>query len=426
MNIHASNMLTYTYPISHFNTSAKTHYFNPYRNSFKTLIPVKSSVLPVNNSVWIKKSKIETVDEVEVKLRVEDEEKEGEKVKLKWIEIGTNISDEQKHAISKLPFKMTKRCKALMKQLICFGNNQESDLNQLLTSWVKIMKPQRCDWLAVLKELTNLDHPSLFEVTELALLEESFEANVRDYTKIIDGYAKKGRILDAETAFHAMKTRGFVCDQVTLTTLINMYSKNGNLQRAEETFEDMKLLGLPLDKRAYGSMIMAYVRAGIAGRGENLLIEMESQEIYAGSEVYKALLRAYSTVGDTKGAQRVFDSIQFAGIAPDERLCALLMNAYTVSGDCTGVRTVFENMRSAGLKPSDKCIALILSSYERESKLNMALDLLIDLEKEGIMVGQEASDILAKWFCKLGVVGEVELVLREYTEQEDKSKTPAF
>ncbi|KAI3982597.1 hypothetical protein MKX01_031336 [Papaver californicum] len=425
MNLHAYSMLTYTYPISHFNTSTKTHYLNPYKSSFKTLLPVKSSVLPVSN-VWIRKKKIETVNE-EVKLRVEDEEKEGEKVKLKWIEIGTNISDEQKQAISKLPFKMTKRCKALMKQLICFGNNnQASDLNQLLTSWVRIMKPQRCDWLAVLKELTNLDHPLLFEVIELALLEESFEANVRDYTKIIDGYAKKGRILDAENVFHAMKTRGFVCDQVTLTTLINMYSKNGNLQRAEETFEDMKLLGLPLDKRAYGSMIMAYVRAGIAGHGENLLIEMESQEICAGSEVYKALLRAYSTVGDTKGAQRVFDSIQFAGIAPDERLCALLMNAYAVSGDCTGVRTVLENMRSAGLKPSDKCIALILSSYEKENKLNMALDLLIDLEKEGIMVGQEASDILAKWFRKLGVVGEVELVLRECTEQEDKAKMPAF
>ncbi|KAL5727985.1 hypothetical protein ACHQM5_001118 [Ranunculus cassubicifolius] len=352
----------------------------------------------------------------------QSEELHESQEKYKWIEVGTDLSESQEKSIAKLPPHMTKRNKALMKQIICFDeSSQEVNLGSILRSWVKIMKPKRADWLLVLKEMTKLEHPLVFQVTEFALLEDSFEANIRDYTKMIDGYAKQNRLQDAENMFQAMKNKGFTCDQITFTVLIQMYSKAGNFIQAEEMFEELKLLGLPLDKRAYGAMIMAYVRAGMPHNGENLLREMEALEIVAGKEIYKALLRAYSNIGDTLGAQRVFDAIQFAGISPDVRLCALLINAHRVAGQSDGARTVFDNLRRAGLEPNDKCVALMLDVYEKENKLNFALDLLIDLEKDGIMVGKEGSDILVGWFRRLGVVDEVASVLSEYASKEIKA-----
>ncbi|KAK9147573.1 hypothetical protein Scep_006330 [Stephania cephalantha] len=340
-----------------------------------------------------------------------------ERPRFRWSEIGPNATEDQKRAVSQVSAKMTKRCKAVVKQIVCF-DSENGDLRWLLAEWVRIMKPRRADWLVVIKELARMEHPLLMEVMEFALVEDSFEANVRDYTKIIDHYAKLNRIQDAENALRSMNKQGLACDQVTFTVLIQMYSKAGNFGRAAEIFEDLKLLGLPLDKRVYGSMIMAYIRAGMVERGEVLLREMEEQEIYAGSEVYKALLRAYSNVGESSGAQRVFDAIQCAGIAPDARICALLMNAYAVAGQNDNVRCVLENLRNAGIKPNDKCLAIMLAAYEKENKLNMALDLLMDLEKDGVIIGQEASGILAGWFRKLGVVEEVELVLREYATKD--------
>lgn len=344
------------------------------------------------------------------------------KPRFKWVEIGHDITEAQKHTISQLPPNMTKRCKALMKQFICY-NPEKTSLYHLLASWVRIMKPRRADWLSVLKELKNLDHSLLFQVSELALLEESFEPNVRDYTKIIDGYGKENRLQDAENTLIAMKRRGFICDQVILTAMVNMYSKAGNLKRAKETFEEIKQLGQPLDKRSYGSMIMAYIRAEMPNRGEILLKEMDAQEIYAGKEVYKALLRAYSMIGDTEGAQRVFNAIQFAGICPDIKLCALLINAFAVAGQSEKALIAFDNLRRAGLEPSDKCISLVLVAYEKEYKINNALEFLIDLERDGIMVGEESSGILAGWFRRLGVVEEVDLVLREYAAKEAGRKS---
>ncbi|KAK6116447.1 hypothetical protein DH2020_049909 [Rehmannia glutinosa] len=339
--------------------------------------------------------------------------KETENPKRKWVKKNPNLTEEQKQAISQLPSKMTNRCKALMKQIICFSTENGS-VDSMLAAWVKSTKPRRADWLSVLKELEMLNHPLYFEVFEHAFTQESFEANIRDYTKIIHGYAKQNMLREAEHALTAMKNRGFICDQVTLTALVHMYSKAGNLKMAEDSFEEMRLLGVPLDKRSYGSMIMAYIRAEMFDSGEQLLREMEAQEIYAGKEVYKALLRAYSMVGDSRGAQRVFDAIQLAGVVPDARVCGLLINAYVASGKNREACVAFENMRKCGIEPNDKCVALVLAAYEKENILKEALNLLIELETNGFVLGKESSGLLVKWFQKIGVVDEVEVVLRDF------------
>lgn len=343
---------------------------------------------------------------------------EDERPKIRWVEINLDeINDAQRNHISRLPKNMTNRCRALMKQLICFSP-EKTNLSILLAAWVRSMKPVRADWLVVLKELGNMNHPLRFEVAEFALLEESFEPNIRDYTKIIHGYAKQSRVQDAENTLQAMKNQGLECDQVTLTSLIHMYSKSGNFNLAKDTFEKMKLLSLPLDNRAYGSMVMAYIRAGMLKEGEILLREMESQQVYAKSEVYKAMLRAYSMSGDSVGSQRIFDAIQIAGIIPDDKICTLLINAYVSAGQNREACVAFENMRKAGIRPNDKCVALMLDVYEKENKLKEMLEFLMDLERDGIMIGKEASEKLARWFRELGVVKEVELVLRDYVSME--------
>ncbi|KAH1045011.1 hypothetical protein GYH30_026304 [Glycine max] len=344
---------------------------------------------------------------------VKEEVKEGNERRYRWIEVGKNVTKEQQQAISKLPFRMADRSKALMRQIICFSA-EKGTISDLLRSWVKLMKPTRADWLSVLKELRTTEHPFYLEVAKHTLVEESFEVNIRDYTKIIHYYGEHNLLEDAEKFLTLMKQRGFIYDQVILTTMVHMSSKAGNHDRAKEYFEEIKLLGEPLDKRSYGSMIMAYIRAGMPEEGENLLQQMEAQEILAGSEIYKALLRAYSMIGNAEGAQRVFDAIQLAGITPDDKICSLLVNAYAMAGQSQKALIAFENMRRAGIKPSDKCIASVLVAYEKESKINTALEFLIDLERDGIMVGEEASAVLAKWFRKLGVVEEVELVLRDF------------
>ncbi|CAN0921425.1 Pentatricopeptide repeat-containing protein At1g01970 [Linum grandiflorum] len=337
----------------------------------------------------------------------------GENPRSKWKEVGPNITKLQKQAISQISPVMTNRSRAVMKQLICFSDEKWS-LAELLTTWVDIMKPTRADWLSVLKQLLETEHPFYIQVVEFALPEESFEANIRDYTKLIHYYGKKQQLEDAERIFSSMKERGLVYDQVTVTAMVHMYSKAGYHNKAEETFRQLTELGEPLDHRSYSSMVMSYIRAQMPHEAESLLKKMDYQQIPAGREVHKALLRTYSMAGDAEGAQRAFDAMQMAGVVPDDRICALLINAYGLAGESQNACIAFENMRRAGIEPTDKCVALVVGAFEKEKKLNQALEFLAGLEKDGVMVGKEASAILAGWFGKLGVVKEVERVLSEY------------
>ncbi|KAL0372487.1 UNVERIFIED_CONTAM: Pentatricopeptide repeat-containing protein [Sesamum calycinum] len=369
--------------------------------------------------------------------------KEIENTKFKWVRASPSLTEEQKQAISRLPPKMTNRCKALMKQIICFSAENES-LSLKLAAWVKSTSPRRTDWLSVSQELEQLNHPLYCRVefscsnsclqkqeywvtphgysrqfySILAVILEAVYIDISEFLllilrwlnmplpknhlkltfviipKIIHCYAKENRLQEAENALTAMKNRGFVCDQVTLTALIHMYSKAGNLKLAEDTFEEMKLLGVLLDK-IWSYVIMAYIRAGMLTRAERL------------REKWK--LR--------KSMQRVFDAIQLAGLIPDVKICGLLINAYITSGQSREARIAFENLRRAGLQPNDKCVTLALTAYEKENRLIEALDLLIDLERDGFTIGKESSALLAKWFQKLGVVEEVELVLRDFASR---------
>uniref|UniRef100_A0A8R7PBA6 PROP1-like PPR domain-containing protein n=1 Tax=Triticum urartu TaxID=4572 RepID=A0A8R7PBA6_TRIUA len=340
--------------------------------------------------------------------------------RFRWDALGSDLSEPQEQAMRGLSPKLPNRCRALMPRVVSLSPGDEN-LGVVLAFWVKAMKPKRADWLLVLKELKAMESPLLAEVLEYALLEDSFEANVRDYTKLMQIYGKQNLLREAEEAFQAMKARGLPCDQVMLTALVDMYSKAGDLTRANETFEEIVLLGLPLDKRAYGSMIMAYIRADMLDQAEDLIKQTEDQQVFAGKEVYKALLRAYSYKGDSEGAQRVFDAVQFAGTVPDTKLCALLVNAYCLSNRIDEAVCVTRNMRSVGLEPCDRCVTLILGAYDKANKLEGALEFLAELEENGVVIGQEPSQLLAAWFGRLGVVHEVEQVLEEVSKSS-KSK----
>jgi hypothetical protein len=62
---------------------------------------------------------------------------------------------------------------------------------------------------------------------------------------------------------------------------------------------------------------------------------------------------------------------------------------------------------------------LILGAYEKVNWLEGALEFLAELEENGAVIGQEPSQLLAGWFGRLGVVHEVEQVLKEGTKSSE-------
>lgn len=91
---------------------------------------------------------------------VVDKEEKGPR-RFNWVGL-TEEQEEEEEAITRIPVKMSKRCQALMKQIICFEKG--SSFSEMLGAWVRRMKPIRADWLSLLKELTNLHSPFYIKV----------------------------------------------------------------------------------------------------------------------------------------------------------------------------------------------------------------------------------------------------------------------
>lgn len=90
--------------------------------------------------------------------------------RFNWVDLNHHhhhITEEQEEAISRIPVNMSKRCQALMKQIIiCFSEKEDSFCcDDMLAAWVKRMKPIRADWLSLLKHLNTLDSPFYIKVT---------------------------------------------------------------------------------------------------------------------------------------------------------------------------------------------------------------------------------------------------------------------
>lgn len=336
-----------------------------------------------------------------------------------WTAVGQKLEVAEKKITPEEPAVMSGKCKSIMKQILSLSD--DDDPSELLSQLKENLKPRRVDWLAILQQLNESNKSIYFKATEIALNEESFEASIRDYTKLLDGYARKDRLEDAERVLKTMTEKGFDRDAVTCSALIHMYSKTGNLDQAREAFEQIRALGLQPDQKAYGSMIMAYVQAGLPKAGEALMREMEAKDIKPGKEVYMALLRAFAQRGLVDGAQRIFNTMQFAGIMPNLESCTLLVEAYGQSGDADQARNVFDHMMKAGHKPDDKCTARMLAAYEKKNFLDKALNLLLDLEKDGFKQGLETSAVLIDWLGRLGLVYEAEQVFNEIAVKDEVS-----
>ncbi|KAL5711406.1 hypothetical protein ACHQM5_021866 [Ranunculus cassubicifolius] len=332
----------------------------------------------------------------------------------KWAEIANTIHESEKLYVPEEPKKITGKCKLVTEQIL--NLTEGDDVLTPLAEWMELLGPSRVDWFALLDKLQERNTGLYSKVSELLLDEDSFQANIRDYSKLINAYSKDNRIPDAERILEKMTTKGIQPDILTYTILVHMYSKAGKLDRAKESFEQLKTQRFEPDLQTYTSMIMAYVNAGDPKFAETLMREMESRDIKPTKDIYMALLSSFSEMGHVDCTHRISTTMQFAGLQPSVEWSTLLVEAYVNAGDYEKARKNFDDMQKYGLKPDDRCAASLLRICYKKNFLDKALDLMLKLEKDGFKPGIQMDTIWLDWFVKLGLIDEAEEVYKRLKE----------
>ncbi|KAK6927091.1 Pentatricopeptide repeat [Dillenia turbinata] len=339
----------------------------------------------------------------------------------KWAELADKIHDMEELTWPQEPKPVSGKCKLVMEKIMSL--KEEDDPSPLVAEWVELLQPSRIDWMALLDKLKEQNLAMYYKVAELVLSEQSFQSNVRDFSKLIDAHAKNNRIEDAERILKKMTENEIMPDILTSTVLVHMYGKAGNLELAKQSFESLRGQGFQPDIKLYHSMIMAYVNGGYPKMAESLMREMEIRDIKPTKEIYMALLRSFAEQGIIDGADRIATTMEFAGFQPSLESCMLILDAYGRAGEPDKARTNFDNIMNVGLKPDDRCIASMIAAYEKKNMLDKALDLLLQLEKDGIEPGVATYAVLVDWFSKMQLVDEVEQMMARIAQL---GETPPF
>ncbi|KAG6598456.1 Pentatricopeptide repeat-containing protein, partial [Cucurbita argyrosperma subsp. sororia] len=335
----------------------------------------------------------------------------------KWSEVADKVHEAEEVLWPQEPKPISGKCKLVTERILSLNDNE--DPSPLLAEWKDLLQPTRVDWIALLDKLNESNRFLYLKVAELLLSEESFQTDIRDYSKLVDVHAKENRLEDAERILKKMNEKGITPDILTASVLVHMYSKVGNLDRAKEAFDTLRSHGFQPDEKVYNSMIMAFVNAGQPKLGESLMREMEARDIKPSQDIYMALLRSFSQRGDISGAGRISATMQFAGFSPSLESCTLLIEAYGQAGDPDQARNNFDYMIKIGHRPDDRCTASMVAAYEKKNLLDKALNLLLQLEKDGFEPGVATYAVLVDWLGKLQLVDEAEQMLGKIGAQGD-------
>ncbi|EPS61939.1 hypothetical protein M569_12852, partial [Genlisea aurea] len=333
----------------------------------------------------------------------------------KWAEVADKIHENDEVIWPVQPKSISGKCKLVTEKILSLQEGH--DPTPLLDEWIRLLQPSRIDWIALLDKLKSQHLHLYFKISEHVLTEASFNANVHDYSKLIDALAKEKRIADAERILKKMDDNGIPRDIITSTIVMQMYCISGNIDQAKQEFESLRARGYRPDVKAYSSMIMAYVNAGKPKLGENLMREMETRDMKVTKEIYMALLQSFAEFGDASGADRISATMQFSGLQPSLESCTLMVMAYARAGDPENARYNFDQMMKMGIKPDDRCVSHMISAYQKNNSLDKALNLLLEIEKDGVRPGVFTYTALVDWLTKLELFDEAEQVLDKMAEQ---------
>ncbi|KAJ1279935.1 hypothetical protein BS78_04G193400 [Paspalum vaginatum] len=330
----------------------------------------------------------------------------------KWAEVAERTAEAEAHFVPQEAKHVEGKAKKAEERLLSV-DPRKGDPVPAMEEWKEDLRPRRVDWMALLERIKARNVELYLKVAEILLGEESFEAGIRDYSKLIDLHSKANRVEGAERVLGKMKEKGIAPDILTSIMLVHMYSKAGNLEQTKEAFEFIRKEGFKPDQKLFSSMIKCYVKHGEPVQAESLINTMSRQGVNPTREMYADVIRAYAQQGDVNSAQKVHGVMESAGIMSAPELFALIIEAYGCIGDPDKACSVFSNMRRSGHEPDDSSIAGVVAAYMKGNHLDQALLWLLSLEKEGLKPGIKTNLVLLDWMSMLQLVLEAEQLVQK-------------
>ncbi|KAB5568747.1 hypothetical protein DKX38_002540 [Salix brachista] len=203
--------------------------------------------------------------------------------------------------------------------------------------------------------------------------------NIFNYSALMSGFCKEGRLEEAMDAFKEMKSFGLKQDTVGYTTLINYFCRFGRIDEAMVLLEEMKETKCKADVVTVNVLLRGFCGEGRTEEALGMLNRLSSEGIYLNKASYRIVLNSLCQKGELDKALELLGLTLSRGFLPHHATSNELLVGLCKAGKADDAVVALYGLAEMGFKPEPDSWALLVEFVCRERKLLLGFELLDEL-----------------------------------------------
>ncbi|KAF3782577.1 Pentatricopeptide repeat-containing protein [Nymphaea thermarum] len=229
------------------------------------------------------------------------------------------------------------------------------------------------------------------------------------WNSMISGYALNDVLNDAWDVFQEMDSSGTKPDVVTWNCLISGHALHGSVEEVEKIFHMMNREGIKPDASSWSSAISGFSRRNDASVSLRLFRKMLSSGTKPNASSITSILQAVAEQGTARLGREIHGHISRNGYENDICMRTSLVEMYVKHGRLVEARRVFDYMKHRNSFTWNTLVA----GYARNRHIGEALDLLNQMEEEGIQPDLITWNSLISGYSRMGQSKQALVLIRQ-------------
>eukprot|EP01018_Ginkgo_biloba_P014209 Gb_19758 [translate_table: standard] len=221
-----------------------------------------------------------------------------------------------------------------------------------------------------------------------------FPPNLKNYTVLLNGWCKVGKLEEARVVLDEMMELGFEPDIVAHNTLLNGYAKAGKIQEAFDFLNEMKSKGCPPNTTSYTNLLQALCSAERIAEALRLFTDMKKDECFPDVVTYTALMNGLCRCEKLDQAYQLLDDMIQQGCTPNQMTYFCLLRAHERREQLKEALELVQEMSENGCDPDLHIYSTLIRLSCRLGQSNEALTIWNDMESKGVSADLDTYNIL--------------------------------
>jgi len=214
---------------------------------------------------------------------------------------------------------------------------------------------------------SNLRHAHSLVMDKLQML--GVTPTVHDFTMLLEGYARHGRLKQALGVFESMRQLKLQPNAWTFNSLLKACRDAGDVEQMWKVLDEMQALGLEASAYTYNLLMCGLVNANQMDTARILLQDMQAAGFHPDVYTYTILLNGLGRNGLVSEAHMLFKSMQASGITPSLQSYCSLLNCYARSDDLEGATRILQELEASDLRLNAFVYTPIIHCHVKRGRL---------------------------------------------------------